>query len=93
MIYFLADADCPTVTTYAHCVDINSLYGVSAYATFVSGLLILVVVRMVRRRGRGNGITTSPSAALQTSQEWLNVFWRLEFFSFYLHLYLTLLCQ
>jgi hypothetical protein len=74
MIYFSADAGCPTTHTYAHCIDVKSLYGVSAYATFVTLLLSLVVVRMVRRRGRGNGISASPSAALQTSQEWSNVF-------------------
>ena len=34
----------------------------------------VVVVRLVWRRGRGNGISASPSAALQASQEWSNVF-------------------
>lgn len=81
---FFAHAGC-TVQHYSHCIDISSLYGLGAYAFITTVLLSLAGVRMVRRRGRGNGNAASTSTPPQLSQGCLNVFYifgRLFYFAF-----------
>jgi hypothetical protein len=60
----------------------STLYGVGAYAFFATIMLSLAGVRMVKRRGRGDGssASTSGSAPLSISQECLYDFFIFNFF-------------